>query len=124
MPILVYLSNLGMGGGGTVAPVVVVTPASEGSARRRHSFRYDRWGKKKKQALKRSPEAVQIIEQIAEVYADKPDLASLGAAVAVLEQDLKTERIRVLSVYKELLELEIERIEHEKDEDEDLLLLH
>lgn len=127
MPILSYLSNLGMGGSSAAAPtpvVVVSTPASEGSARRRHSFRYDRWGKKKKQARKASPEAVQIIEQIAEVYAQRYDVGALEAAVAALQVELRAEQIRARDVFKELLALELERLAYENDEDDDFMLLH
>lgn len=125
MPILSYLSNLGMGGGSSVTQVVVVvTPASEGSARRRHSFRYDRWGKKKKQALKRSPEAVQIVQEIANGYESANALASLSAALKQLETVLAAENIKAAEVYRDLMRLELDRLEYEKEEDEDFLLLH
>lgn len=122
MPILVYLSNLGMGGSGA-APVVVAKAKSEGSARR-FSFRYDRWGKKKKQARKASPEAVRLVEQIAEVYAQDYGLEALEAAVRALQAQLKLEKIRARNVYTELLLLELERLAYENEEDDDFILLH
>lgn len=125
MPILSYLSNIGMGGGSSVTPaVVVVTPRSDGGQRHRHSFRYDRWGKKKKQALKRSPEAVQIVQEIANEYESANALASLSSALKQLESALVAEKIRAVDVYRELLTLELDRLEYEKEEDEDFLLLH
>lgn len=103
------------------APVVVVsTPASVGG--RKHSFRYDRWGKKKRQAKKKSSEAVQIIERVVEKAADEH--LSLSAALTVLEAQLEAENIRNSEIYRDLLAIEIERRAYEQDEDEDLLLLH
>lgn len=105
-------------------PPVVSTRASEGSQRKRKaSFRYDRWGRKKKQALRASPEAVQIIREVAQAYSDVPDFA---AALARLDFELKKEQIRTISVYGELLKLEIDRLEFEKqldEEDDDFMML-
>lgn len=108
--------------GSAPTPVVVVTTPASVGGHRKHSFRYDRWGKKKRQAKKKSAEAVQIIEQVVEKAADEH--LSLSAALTVLEAKLEAENIRNSEIYRDLLAIEIERRAYEQDEDEDLLLLH
>lgn len=93
---------------------VPIPPVGGGGVRK--SFRYDRWGRKKKQAYRASPEAVQIIQELAQAYSDVPDLA---AAIARLDFELKKEQIRTIAVYGELLKLEIDRLEFEQDEEDD-----
>lgn len=97
---------------------------SEGSVRHRSSFRYDRWGKKKKQVQKKCPEVIQIIEQVAESSVE--NLAPLSQALARLESELRIESIKASQIYRDLLELELDRLSYEKENDEDfddLLLL-
>lgn len=90
------------------------TVKSEGG--RRKSFRYDRWGRKKKQADRASPEAVQIIQEVAQAHFETPDLA---AALVRLDFELKKEQIKQIAVYSELLRLEIDRLKFEQDEEDD-----
>lgn len=101
------------GGGGSTP---VVEKKSEGGQRPRKSFRYDRWGRKKREAYKKSPEAVVIVEQVAQIYAQDPQIA---VAVSRLNYELKQEQIKAVYVYTELLRLEIARLRHESDDDED-----
>ena len=113
-------------GGSPAAAVVVPAAKSEGGQRhepRRKSFRYDRWGRKKREAYKKSPEAVAIVEQVAQEYVQDPQIA---AATARLNYELKQEQIKAVYVYTELLRLEIARLEYERDEaddDDEFLLL-
>lgn len=97
---------------------------SEGSVRHRSSFRYDRWGKKKKQVQKKCPEVIRLIEQVAESSVE--NLAPLSQALARLESELRIESIKASQIYRDLLELELDRLSYEKENDEDfddLLLL-
>lgn len=103
-------------------PVTPPKKKSEGGQRHepRKSFRYDRWGRKKREAYKKSPEAVAIVEQIAQIYVQDPQIP---LAVARLTYELKQEQIKAAYVYTELLRLEIARLEFEDEEDDDFLLL-
>lgn len=74
--------------------------------------------KKKKQAEKKSPAAVEIVEDIASRQ------ASLAAALEILTDELQHARIKELTVYRDLLKLEFERKRYEEDmDDEDVILL-
>lgn len=127
MPILAYLSNLGMGGSEAPAPppITVIALSTEGGGvvswplQDKYWHQLERRHKKKKQqAEKKSHEAVEIVEDIAGRY------ASLAAALEVLADELQHARIRELVVYRDLLKLEFERKRHEEDmDDEDVILL-
>lgn len=78
--------------------------------------------KKRKEVKKKSPEVLQIVEEIAKGELD------LAHALEELEKQLQEERIRQLKLYRELLALEVERNRARaeglaQDDDEESLLL-
>lgn len=115
------------GSGSTPTPTptpVVATPASLGGvASQPIQDRYwrsleRRFEKKKKQALQKSPEAVDIVEEIASTQ----NIAA--EALARLAVELERSNIREAAIYRDLLKLELEIKQRDEEvDDEDVILL-
>jgi hypothetical protein len=98
------------------APVVV----SSGMARRLFGpIDWSRFEKKKKQARKKSRKAVELIEELA------GRSVNLSTALETLGRELRAAEIKEAKVYRDLLQLEMERkvSEQEADDEEVILLL-
>jgi hypothetical protein len=80
---------------------------------------WSRFEKKKKQARKKSRKAVALIEDLAERS------TNLAIALETLGRELQAAEIKEAKIYRELLQLEMERkaSEQEADDEEVILLL-
>jgi hypothetical protein len=125
-----HVVTLGFGVASTPTPTPTPTPVASVSAGGYFSTQIQdkywrtlehRFEKKKKQALKKSAEAVDIVEEIAATQ------KSAVEALARLAVELDSANIREAAIYRDLLTLELEikrRADDADDEDAILLALH